>query len=333
MDNPQENAYVGFINYEQYEKYRKRMYHHPNESYTYVLNVRPVIDATGNNVTRFEMVKTYETLSDYLKKYLDDDIKKNEQKKKEVITDLINNHMLYHYDNVRKVSVEFYNDILKIFNENKNLIGSSTGVSLILYTTNEDIIDNFKLNADSIVFNGVDCKGASKLNSTSKPMLIPLTTNVLWSNDSVNETYEILSSNNIRTDEDSKYITHRIYDLDNCNKINTIIDETDLDEFGNIKSYFNSIQQHYAEDPEHFNRFYKRINIPTIESENKMKIFENNGDTYAYLFFVPFILLNSFIILNVFVAIIVNGAYEYPFLRQTEQFSRLPCQVQPQYSR
>ena len=64
-----------------------------------MLNVRAVIDATGNNVTRFDMVKTYETLSDYL----DDDIKKNEQKKKEVITDLINNHMLYHYYNVRKV--------------------------------------------------------------------------------------------------------------------------------------------------------------------------------------------------------------------------------------
>ena len=57
----------------------------------------------------------------------------------------------------------------------------------------------------------------------------------------------------------------------------TVIDETDLDEFGNIKSYFNSIQQHHAEDPEHFNRFYKRINVPTIESENKMKIFENNA--------------------------------------------------------
>ena len=153
---PQEKAYVGFINYEQYEKYRKRMYHHTNESYTYVLNVRPVIDATGNNVTRFEIVKTYEKLSSYLKKYFGNDINKNEQKKKEVITELINNHMLYHYDNVRKVSVEFYNDILKIFNENKNLIGSSTGVSLILYTTNEDIIDNFKLNADSIIFNGCD---------------------------------------------------------------------------------------------------------------------------------------------------------------------------------
>ena len=31
---------------------------------------------------------------------------------------------------------------------------------------------------------------------------------------------------------------------------------------------------------------------------------------YAYLFFVPFILINSFIILNVFVAVIVNGTYE-----------------------
>ena len=206
---PQENAYVGFINYEQYEKYTKRMYNHTNESYTYVLNVRPVIDATGNNVTRFEMVKTYETLSDYLKKYLDDDIKKNEQKKKEVITDLINNHMLYHYDNVRKVSVEFYNDILKIFNENKNLIGSSTGVSLILYTTNGDIIDNFKLNADSIIFNDYDYneKRYADIHSPNEPMLIPLTTHVVWSNDSVNETYEILSSNNIRTDEDSTTAT------------------------------------------------------------------------------------------------------------------------------
>ena len=297
---PQELAYVGFINYEQYEKYRKRMYNHTNESYTYVLNVRPVIDATGNNVTRFEMVKTYEKLSSYLKKYFGDDIKKNEQKKKEVITELINNHMLYHYDNVRKVSVEFYNDILKIFNENKNLIGSSTGVSLILYTTNEDIIDNFKLNADSIMFNGVDYKNKSfaDIQIPSEPMLIPLTTHVLWSNDSVNETYEILSSNNIRIDEDSKYITHRIYDLDNCNKINTVIDETDLDEFGNIKSYFNSIQQHYEEDPEHFNRFYKRINIPTIESENKMKIFENNGDTYAY-YYITLNLYNNIYSFNI----------------------------------
>ena len=246
------------------------------------------------------MVKTYDTLSSYLKKYFGDDIKKNEQKKKEVITELINNHMLYHYDNVRKVSVEFYNDILKIFNENKNLIGSSTGVSLILYTTNEDIIDNFKLNADSIVFNGVDYKNknCTDIQSPNKPMLIPLTTHALWSNDSVNETYEILSSNNIRTNEDSKYITHRIYDLDNCNKINTVIDETDLDEFGNIKSYFNSIQQHYAEDPEHFNRFYKRINIPTIESENKMKIFENNGDTYAY-YYITLNLYNNIYSFNI----------------------------------
>ena len=299
-----EKAYVGFINYDQYEKYTNRMYNHTNEQLTYVLNVRPVINSIGNNVTRFDMVKTYENLSNYLEnnlpKYFNkidkndklsnkEKQEKKEQKKKEVITELINNHMLYHYDNVRKVSVEFYNDILKIFNENRRLIGSSTGVSLILYTTNKDIIDNFKLNADSIIFNDYDYNGKRyvDIHSPNEPMLIPLTTHVVWSNDSVNETYEILSSNNIRTDEDSKYnkyITHRIYDLENCNKINTIIDETDLDEFGNIKSYFNSIQQHHAEDPEHFNRFYKRINIPTIESDNKMKIVEINGDTYAYYY-------------------------------------------------
>ncbi|MEF2914329.1 MAG: ion transporter [Succinivibrio sp.] len=37
---------------------------------------------------------------------------------------------------------------------------------------------------------------------------------------------------------------------------------------------------------------------------------------YAYLFFVPFILINSFIILNVFVAVIVNGTYECVKLRR-----------------
>ena len=32
---PVETAYIGFINYEHYEKYTNRMYHHTNESYTY----------------------------------------------------------------------------------------------------------------------------------------------------------------------------------------------------------------------------------------------------------------------------------------------------------
>lgn len=287
-----EDAYIGFINYDQYKTYRKRMYGKNIDSNICALNVYVIINSTTNKkiITEFRTIKKYEKMS-------------NEQlKNEELIKTLISEHRLYHFGQACKISKSFYNKILKIFKENTKLIGSSTNLSFILYTTNEDIIDKIKIENDGIIFNGYDAYDKkytlANLKDTTEPMLIPLTTHVLWSLESIKETYDILTSNNIRSDEDETYITHNIYDLISCNKINTVIDENDLDDNGNVKNYFDSIIEHHKEDPEHFNKFYERINTPLIDSDNTMKIVEKDNETYAY-YYITLNLYNNIYSFNI----------------------------------
>lgn len=83
------------------------------------------------------------------------------------------------------------------------------------------------------------------------------------------------------------------------------LSEYDLDHFGNLgKSLFSLFQ------------------IMTLDNWSIIArpiVYKN---IYAYLFFVPFILLSSYIILNIFIAIILNGMRDARLKHEYEERKR-----------
>lgn len=79
-------------------------------------------------------------------------------------------------------------------------------------------------------------------------------------------------------------------------------------------------------DPDHFGNLGKSLfslfQIMTLDNWSIIArpiVYKN---IYAYLFFVPFILLSSYIILNIFIAIIVNGMRDARLKHEYEERKR-----------
>ena len=260
-------AYMGFINYDHLTKYRKRMYNNNGnnvDDHIYILDIRAQIERNGYYIKNFNVINTMNKLDD-----LSD---------KKYIRQMIDEHKLYHYDSVVKITKKLYDKILNIYNYNKDLRYDKT-MSLILYTDNTDIIDNFKFNEKTGIYRGTD--NSIVVNN----LLIPITREILWSNKSLNETYKILSSNNIRTNQDKTYITHKIYDLESCNKINL-----------NNKNDVRGFRLLLDEDPDV--KLYKRNNTKTIDTDNTMHIVNKDGLNYAY-YYITLNLYNNIYSFNI----------------------------------
>lgn len=248
--------YVGFINYDHYTKYGQRMY---GDEYNdlYKLNVYINIISANNN-TRIDDINVLYELEHYnnniLNEYNENDIK-----------ELINSNKLYHRCKVVRISNDFYDRIINIYNKYK-LSSLTSCPSLILYSSNEDIIDRYDV--DKVLVNN-----KKDIYISSQEILHPITKHIEYSNNSINETINILTSRNIRTDEDDNYITYNIYQLLNCNKVNVDDKET----LNSILDYKNI-------------EVYNRINVESIETDNTLHLFAKNSKQYAYYY----IILNLF---------------------------------------
>ena len=252
------NAYIGIVSKEQYSYYLNRMYGYENyEDETFVMIsyadcVIPANSASNlsNKYTIDSVYKNHEfvKLSEYLVG--------REENKDKLINDLISTHRLYHKNKLFRLSSKHIKRLNDIYNKYKNT--DKDLVSLILYTTNTDIIDKFNIDYARIVDEKQDIT----------PIYIPLTSEILWSEKSQKETNQILSSRNIKLVEND-WALYDMYDIVNCNYLG------DSEYCIDAMSINESIDE---------NLLYHIIDISEIETDNTIHIIDKDGTVYAYYY-------------------------------------------------
>ena len=249
-----DNAYLGFINKEQYTYYANRMYGYDInnvDAYSYVL----ISYANCQYIKYGNVTNNPLTINSIYRQ--NKFVPRTEYTGQETTEQLIEEHRLYHKNRIYKLNGKTVKQILNIYN--KYHANNDDSLSLILYTTNTNIIDSIKINY-------INKRPGAK--NKGETLYIPLSKEILWSKQSQNETYKILSSRNIKFDEDDMPIRYDTYDLTNCNYA------------GNIDNCMEICKDY----PELKNTFYELINIPQIESDNVLHIVNNNGINYAYYY-------------------------------------------------
>ena len=252
------NAYIGFINEEQYSYYSKRMYdydYNNMKDYSYVLISYAVCNYNqGLGSDNLNVIKNIKRVNSF--------VKYSDYEGNESTEELIRTHRLYHKNKIIKLSSEFAKKIISIYNKHNDY--NDDTVSLILYTTNTDFVDKFKVN-----------KILTNVNINNEQIYIPLSKEILWSKKSQKETYDILASRNVKLNDE--YVKYDIYDLTNCNYAGDIDNCRDVCE----------------NDESLINNFYRLVDVKQIESDNQLHIVNKNGINYAYYYITLNLFNNS----------------------------------------
>lgn len=260
------NVYTGFMNRAHFDKYSKRMYNYNKNSLndiTYVLmtHVDCKLHSNGSIYTtglthNINKIKTSYSLIK-LSQYLHDNGISNDDYDK-TIDRLIEQHRLYHKNTVYKLLSKTVTKIKRLY-ERKSRFGNNA-LSFILYTTNKSIIDKFEVNDIRL----------DEYTEKNPELYIPLSHEILWSKKSQKETYDILSSRNVKLDGlYAKYDTH---DIINCNYV------------GDVDTANTVIKSVIKKSSDNDLTFYQYNDAEQIQSDNKLHVINKDGINYGYYY-------------------------------------------------